>query len=147
VPVSAYGLRPGSKIALIGGDAQAPTGPSAEAKPAPRTEQSTIAHIQSELDGVRTRLAPDVDAFLAGLAGALTPQQATEHVRLGELLLQALLRLDAVSTEGEWADARAERKGAVREVQGLLDTLDARWKEAKAGTATLTAAAPAPAQT
>jgi hypothetical protein len=88
---------------------------------------------------VRARLTPDVTAFLAALgagpAAAITPQQETEHARLGELLLQALLRLDAVTTEGEWVDARARRKAAVREVQGLLDTLDARWTEAKASPA------------
>ncbi len=53
---------------------------------------------------------------------------AHEHVRLGELLLQSLLRLDAITAEGEWEEARRERKGAVKEVQGLLDTLDGAWR-------------------
>ena len=52
-----------------------------------------------------------------------------EHARLGELLLQSLLRLDAINAEGEWEDARKERKGAVREVQALLDKLDGAWKK------------------
>jgi len=51
-----------------------------------------------------------------------------EHTRLAELLLQSLLRLDAIQTEGAWEDARAERKIAVKEVQGLLDRLDGGWK-------------------
>ena len=53
---------------------------------------------------------------------------AQEHIRLGELLLQSLLRLDAITAEGEWEEARKERKGAVREVQGLLDRLDGGWR-------------------
>ena len=51
-----------------------------------------------------------------------------EHVRLGELLLQSLLRLDAITAEGEWETARRERKGAVKEVQALLDRLDGGWR-------------------
>ena len=51
-----------------------------------------------------------------------------EHTRLGELLLQSLLRLDAINAEGEWEEARKERKSAVREVQGLLDRLDGGWR-------------------
>ncbi|EIM82742.1 uncharacterized protein STEHIDRAFT_170950 [Stereum hirsutum FP-91666 SS1] len=56
-----------------------------------------------------------------------------EHTRLGELLLQALLKLDAVSFEGGWEDARRERKEAVRVVQGLLDRLDGGWRESREG--------------
>lgn len=58
-------------------------------------------------------------------AKVLTPAQ--EHTRLSELLLQSLLRLDAIPTDGAWEKARLERKGAVREVQGLLDRLDGGW--------------------
>lgn len=44
------------------------------------------------------------------------------------MLLQSLLRLDAITTEGEWEEARKERKGAVKEVQSLLDKLDGSWR-------------------
>ena len=44
------------------------------------------------------------------------------------MLLQSLLRLDAISAEGEWETARRERKGAVKEVQALLDRLDGGWR-------------------
>ncbi|EMD37757.1 hypothetical protein CERSUDRAFT_83529 [Gelatoporia subvermispora B] len=63
-----------------------------------------------------------------------TPNEALvrEHARLSELLLQALLRLDAVGLAGTggdgWGEARAERKGAVREVQSVLDKLDGAWR-------------------
>ena len=158
--VSAYGIKAGSTIALIGGgDPIKP--PSSKATPAqsekaPRTEENTISQIRTELDKVRATLQPDVDTFLTALSPAsaaahigpeptptaLPPKSASpagsgarapvdierEHVRLGELLLQSLLRLDAITAEGEWETARRERKGAVKEVQALLDRLDGGWR-------------------
>ncbi|KAI0949330.1 hypothetical protein AcW1_008974 [Taiwanofungus camphoratus] len=160
-PISAYGIKPSSTIALVGGE-PLPAHPqrataklSAKARaPRERTEASTVAQIRSELDAVRATLQPSVDVFLSALdpaapvpapaptvaASAPAPQAAgtaaatplpeleQEHVRLGELLLQALLRLDAITAEGEWEEARRERKGAVREVQALLDRLDGGWR-------------------
>ncbi|KAF8635209.1 hypothetical protein AX17_003985 [Amanita inopinata Kibby_2008] len=55
--------------------------------------------------------------------------QEKEHIRLGELLLQSLIRLDGITTDGDWEHARRERKAAVREVQTLLDRLDGGWAE------------------
>ncbi|KAG1767032.1 hypothetical protein EV702DRAFT_1148024 [Suillus placidus] len=53
---------------------------------------------------------------------------SSDHTRLSELLLQSLLRLDAMHLAGsDWPEARAERKAAVREVQGVLDRLDGAW--------------------
>ncbi|KAH9855153.1 hypothetical protein C2E23DRAFT_774100 [Lenzites betulinus] len=156
-PVSAYGLKAGSTIALIGGGDPLPPKPSSAHSPKPpRTEQATISQIRSELDKVRDTLRPDVDSFLVTLApaavaahvgpappssapppkpasaassGARSPaDMAQEHARLGELLLQSLLRLDAITADGEWEDARRERKGAVKEVQALLDKLDGGWR-------------------
>ncbi|KAI0674947.1 hypothetical protein C8Q78DRAFT_1009753 [Trametes maxima] len=156
-PISAYGIKPGSKLALVGGGEPLPPAPSKPSKEkAPRTEESTISQIRTELDKVRSSLRPDVDSFLVALAptssaakvgpsptvlapppkpasaassGVCTPAAlAQEHVRLGELLLQSLLRLDAISAEGEWEEARRERKGAVKEVQALLDRLDGGWR-------------------
>jgi hypothetical protein len=152
--VSAYGLHDGSTVAIIGGgDNSSHARRQGEKTKAPerKTEESTIAQIRAELEGVRGTLLPGVDTLLAGItrpaADGATPrsdpspatevptrEQEQEHVRLGELLLQSLLRLDAITAEGEWAEARKERKGAVKEVQGLLDRLDGEWKEAKART-------------
>lgn len=159
-PISAYGIKRGSTIALVGGGE--PIKPpsskasSAHAQKAPHTEESTISQIRSELDKVRLTLKPDVDTFLLALSPASAPAHVgpeptrtvpapkpasaaasgtqqpldleREHVRIGELLLQSLLRLDAISAEGEWELARRERKGAVKEVQGLLDRLDGGWR-------------------
>ena len=47
-------------------------------------------------------------------------------------MLQALLRLDAINIESGWPEARAERKGAVKNVQGVLDRVDGAWRDAKA---------------
>jgi len=91
----------------------------------PKTEASIIDLIQAELTAVRANLEPSVDAFLR------TPTADNEHTRLGELLLQALLRLDAINIDSTWAEARRDRKGAVRAVQGVLDRLDKGWREAK----------------
>ncbi|KAJ7446218.1 hypothetical protein B0H11DRAFT_2085611 [Mycena galericulata] len=131
-PISAYHLRQSSTIAVveIGPPPSQPQQPLPPKQPpkqkynAPvRTEQATISTIQSELANVRAELSPAVDNLLASAAGQqnLKPK---EHTRLSELLLQALLRLDAITTDGEWEAARKERKAAVKEVQALLDRLD-----------------------
>jgi hypothetical protein len=54
---------------------------------------------------------------------------AKERLRLSELLLQSLLRLDAITTDSEWEEARKERKAGVKEVQTLLDRIDGRTGE------------------
>ncbi|KAI9067247.1 hypothetical protein FKP32DRAFT_1644528 [Trametes sanguinea] len=159
-PISAYGIKPGSKLALIGTGESLPPPPSkassARKEKEPRTEQGTVSQIRTELDKVRNTLRPDVESFLAALSpssaaaqvgpsptrtatapkpasaaasGSRTPaEMEKEHLRLGELLLQSLLRLDAINAEGEWEEARRERKGAVKEVQSLLDRLDSGWR-------------------
>lgn len=117
----------------------------------PPTEKSTIRAISAELDRVHSELVPDVDAFILacsnmpfsssaserppksrdGVPGATLPSNgatSADHNRLSELLLQSLLRLDAVLMPGvDWPEARQERKFAVRDVQSVLDRLDAAW--------------------
>jgi BAG domain len=117
-------------------------GPSANHTPTTqhRSEASIIRQLQVELDKVRTTLWPSVDTLITqispssdsasthGESGKPTAHALdVEHRRLNELLLQSLLRLDAVTLDGSWDDARKERKGAVKEVQGLLDKLDDAW--------------------
>ena len=59
---------------------------------------------------------------------SLPESTPTDHTRLSELLLQSLLRLDALHVSGvDWPEARVQRKAAVREVQGVLDRLDGAW--------------------
>jgi hypothetical protein len=124
-PVSSYGLKNKSNIAVVGGPEQV------SAAPGRKTEQHVITQIVSELDKVRTELLPSVDKLLDSISNrAIIPGDGLdqEHTRLGELLLQSLLRLDAIHAEGEWEQARKDRKAGVREVQTLLDRLDTGWK-------------------
>lgn len=133
--VSAYGITDGSVIHMVGSKDLPPSRngfiPPKEVPHRP-TEPELVRKIQDELDKVHKSLVPPLNAFLAALP--LSPQPPSkdlerEHLRLGELLLQSLLRLDALSPEGTWEDARGHRKVAVREVQGLLDLLDDGWKQ------------------
>jgi hypothetical protein len=135
--VSAYKIRPGGTLLLLDSTPAASLSPVAAVAPKPqKTEASTIQVIQAELATVLGNLEPGVDAFLR------TPTVDAEHTRLGELLLQALLRLDAINIDSTWTEARRERKGAVRAVQGVLDRLDKGWREAKARAQTQTRSEP-----
>jgi hypothetical protein len=151
--VSAYGIRENSVIVIIGGSSEpSPQAPyssqhsndaahqyHSKSTSQHKTEASTINQIQSELDNVRTTLWPSVDTLLFHISPPpqhLMAQQKPsaysldqEHKRLSELLLQSLLRLDAITADGGWEEARRERKGAVKEVQGLLDRLDEGWSK------------------
>ena len=147
-PLSTYHIKPNSTIAIIGTNDPPIVGPSATSSkgiplttPTSATEQSTLNTINSELETVRTTLKPSVDAFLESLGHSQLPPSAADaapplerndpkqaHRILGELLLQSLLRLDAIMPEGGWTEVRSARKGAVREIQGLLDRLDEGWR-------------------
>ncbi|KAF8441603.1 hypothetical protein L210DRAFT_3398593 [Boletus edulis BED1] len=156
-PLSTYKLKANATITLIGGHtlssetssaaaatASAPRMPNPKTKNTPLTEESTIVAIRHELERVRETLVPDVDAFVQALASSTGNGNAgadpeshpgpkatpLDHSRLSELLLQSLLRLDALHVSGlgaDWPDARVQRKAAVREVQGVLDRLDEAW--------------------
>jgi hypothetical protein len=123
-PVSSYGLKNKSTIAVVGGPEQVGTVPER------KTEGHVVTQIETELGKVRTGLLPSVDEFLETLSNhAENPDSLDqEHKRLGELLVQSLLRLDAIQPESEWEQARKDRKAGVREVQALLDRLDTGWK-------------------
>lgn len=153
--VSTYKLKENATIALIGGQAAVPTASSdatsvrPTTRAAPLTEENTIQAIRLELERVRETLVPDVDTFVRALAprgvedtgeGVVAEGKAMglqrestvptplDHTKLSELLLQSLLRLDALHVSGaDWPEARVQRKAAVREVQGVLDRLDGAW--------------------
>ena len=143
--VSTYRLKENATIALIGGHTLAPETTSvptpSHKAPAPQTEESAIVAIRAELERVRETLVPDVDAFVRALAPSASQSESgsgppapgstatpVDHTRLSELLLQSLLRLDALHVSGaDWPEARVQRKAAVREVQGVLDRLDGAW--------------------
>ncbi|KAG9006765.1 hypothetical protein FRB94_000449 [Tulasnella sp. JGI-2019a] len=139
-PITAHSIRAGSTIQIVGNASPIPgrrsssisssSGRESKIKPRP-TEETTIKVIHDEMSQVRTKLVPPLQSLHDTLVATPVVNKDVlrqEHTRLGEMLLQSLLRLDALSPESEWADARKERKMAVKEVQGLLDQLDAAWK-------------------
>jgi len=131
-PITAYSIRHGSTIQVVGGPGPIPgrkvSSGNAQARP---SEQGLIQVIENELLQVRKTLAPGVQSFQTGLTSEPNPDTLRqEHTRLGELLLQSLLRLDALMPQSEWVDARSARKTAVKEVQNLLTQLDGAWKAA-----------------
>jgi hypothetical protein len=100
--------------------------------------------IKTELDNVHQKITPSLQTFLNSLSSDSSSPPAEprmvnpsnedlqqEHTRIGELLLQSLLRLDAITPESEWEEARKARKAAVKEVQADLDILDASWRAAR----------------
>ncbi|ESK96542.1 hypothetical protein Moror_6762 [Moniliophthora roreri MCA 2997] len=111
-PLSAYKIRPNSTVAVIGGPTSATIS---------RSEQNTLSHINDELSTVRSTLVPALQSFVT------TPTEK-EHLRLSELLLQSLLRLDAITPDPTWESARRDRKAAVKEVQTYIDQLDEAWR-------------------
>lgn len=110
-------------------DALSSTPKPSSLKPA---ESDLIQQIQEELHKIRS-LVPLLNQFLVRTKSSPAPlaELKKEHMRLGELLLQSLLRLDALTPEGTWEEARSQRKGVICEVQGMLDKLDDSWQNCK----------------
>lgn len=124
VLLDSYGLSQGSIITVIGSLDKPLHGPSARRGLSElKTEQSLMLTIQNELNAVNHSLRPAVDSFLQLNAPSGSDFDA-EHRRLGELLLQSLLRLDALSPETHWTEARTRRKQAVKQIQAMLSELD-----------------------
>ncbi|KZT57795.1 hypothetical protein CALCODRAFT_452682 [Calocera cornea HHB12733] len=132
-PLSAFGLKPGRTLAIIGLNESLPS-PAAAAAPAKEkpTEQSTIEKIRKEMSSLASTLKPELDTFLETAATQEKETREATHTRLGELILQVLLRLDALGVEG-WEEARKERRAAVKHAQDMLNRLDDEWKKMKGG--------------
>ena len=112
VPLSQASTRTGSRA------------PSPKPPPTPATPIDKLAALQSTLNSFRS----DVDGFIKH-PPAETAKKEFEHKRLSETILtQVLLKLDAVETDGD-EDARARRRGLVKETQGVLNALDAAMKQ------------------
>ncbi|KAK7005656.1 ubiquitin-like domain-containing protein, partial [Favolaschia claudopus] len=126
VPISAYHIRQSSSIVVVEigpppvpQQASAPPPPKQKAPAPVRSQQAIISTIHSEIANVRSELSPAVDNLLA--SAVIQPK---EHIRLSELLMNSLLRLDSIQPDPDWDAARRERKAAVKEVQALLSKLD-----------------------
>ncbi|KIM29688.1 hypothetical protein M408DRAFT_328554 [Serendipita vermifera MAFF 305830] len=158
-PLSAYKIKPGSTLTLIGSTSSIPSKretANVPAGPDVRTESGMNAAIQAELQKVEKTITPDLTALLSALsfspqkavsegeesaaesaavptADQFTPETLKQtYGRVGELLLQSLLRLDALTPPTEWEETRRARKAAVKQVQASLDALDMAWKGALA---------------
>jgi hypothetical protein len=157
--VKNYGIKAGSSLTLIGSAKAAPKPRDAAATKAllPRTQESQLASIKAELENVDKNITPGLQSFLSTFSPTPAEEDSNpnadsntnsqqkvehpvhrshdelkqEHTRLGELLLQSLLRLDAIIPDSEWEEARKARKAAVKQVQTDLDKLDATWRTAQ----------------
>ncbi|KZO98970.1 hypothetical protein CALVIDRAFT_525911 [Calocera viscosa TUFC12733] len=133
-PLSAFGIKPGRSLAIIGLNEPLPTPAATAAAPAKEkpTEQTTIEKIRTEMSSLTSTLSPELESFLETGETEDKETRVATHTRLGELILQVLLRLDALSVEG-WEEARKERRAAVKHAQDMLNRLDDGWKKMRGG--------------
>jgi hypothetical protein len=82
-------------------------------------QHTAMAAITTELSKMQGELAPSVSAFLHA-----TEAPERDRARLLELISHSLERLDAVSLEPEWQEARKERRHAIQELQRLESMLE-----------------------
>jgi hypothetical protein len=93
------------------------------------------------LSDVHSKVLPFIDAYTLQSTTLLSDPTQTptpdvlkslkqKHAQIGELLLQALFKVDGVGMDGipegseEEAMARAKRKAVVKELNGLLEGVD-----------------------
>ncbi|GAW04238.1 hypothetical protein LENED_006017 [Lentinula edodes] len=119
-PLSSYRFRPNATIQVVGSAETIPVPPQGSAQ---KSETTIMTQIQEQLTLSNTTIPFDSTSNPPTSPASIHK----EHARLSEMLLQSLLTLDAITVDGEWVQARQERKTAVREVQGYLDQLDAAW--------------------
>ena len=142
----ALGLREGSRITLsLSGGTLASI--AKKRILSDTSESGLLSRIHTTLSQAQADLFPAVSTFETSLALASAPGEGAEgaeggasaspsdpacdaeHRRLSELLLRALLDLDAVPVNSD--STRAKRKEAVKLVQSHLDRVDAAWEKAK----------------
>ncbi|KAI8913466.1 hypothetical protein EDD86DRAFT_245105 [Gorgonomyces haynaldii] len=98
--LSGYNIQSGSKIMILGEQ--------------PKTVDKQRLVIE-KLEGFATQCTQ--------LASELKHDQQT-LLRVGEMLLQTLLKIDSVEIEQDWEEARQKRRETVKLVQGFLEQVD-----------------------
>jgi hypothetical protein len=155
--IASCGIKNGSTLVVVGANSVPSSGTgegTAAAVPVqhkkkkevvPTTDEGLVefvagkATIVDELQPQVDQFQRDVDAYLASKAN---PSAASDdvptltaihqaHMKLSELLLQGLLKLDSIDVPSPFTKSRAARKEAVRKVQNALNLVDAGWKNAK----------------
>lgn len=154
--IASCGIKDGSTLVVVGsnsvpssgtgeGVAKEPVQVKKKKEVIPTTDEGLVGYIGEkagvvdELQGQVDEFQRDIDAYLAsktnpGKATADVPTLTAihqAHMRLSELLLQGLLKLDSIDVPSSFAKSRAARKEAVRKVQNALNVVDGGWKKAK----------------
>lgn len=83
-----------------------------------------VERVEAYIKQEQQKKAGKAPALAEGEEELSAPQPRT-LLFLSENLLQSLLRLDSIEIQSSYAAARAERKEAVKRVQGVLDRVDA----------------------
>jgi hypothetical protein len=155
--IASCGIKNGSTLVVVGANAvpssgtgegtggKEPVQVKKKKEVVPTTDDGLVGYI-AEKSGVVDELRDQVEAFQrdvdAYLASKYNPGEATAdvptltaihqaHMRLSELLLQGLLKLDSIDIPSPFTKSRAARKEAVRKVQNALNIVDGGWKNAK----------------
>lgn len=155
--ISSCGIKDGSTLVVVAANSVPSSGTgegAAQAAPVqhkkkkevvPTTDDGLVGYIDEKagvVDELKDQVAQfqrDVDAYLASKSNPAdaSPDVPTltaihqAHMRLSELLLQGLLRLDSIDIPSPFTKSRAARKEAVRKVQNALNIVDGGWKNAK----------------
>ncbi|ORX91775.1 hypothetical protein K493DRAFT_286385 [Basidiobolus meristosporus CBS 931.73] len=128
--LASYGLRPGSKVTLIGNKSEEALHSSGS-----NEEGRLISQIQGLLDKTHREITPKLREFEGEVHNYVTNPSNSDLKQRGKLtnlrnylneqLMQALFALDGVVCSSEFDRARNTRKAAVKETQMILDRLDA----------------------
>jgi hypothetical protein len=125
--LQSLGIEHGAKILAMGSNAAPPKAASApppppqpQQKPKAKTPAGPAEKIEAVRDHVISTLLPLVNDFISG-KGDVNKREDV-HRRLSETIMAEVLKLDGV--ESEDPKIRARRKAVVKEIQGILDSLD-----------------------
>ena len=114
LPLSQYGLKSGSKVLMLADQSIIKKSP----------EELELEKLQKIVHHVQTELAPMVQDYLheKEKQESLEKQIKKLQLKVSELLLQSLLKIDGIASVSE--EMRSKRKEAVHYIQSLLNKLD-----------------------
>jgi hypothetical protein len=96
-----------------------------------RTESLVLQRLESIVVEARESLVPMIEKYKTDAQTVLAARRNEQpkllkdsHAKLGELLMQSLLKVDGVTFDSSFEMARLKRKQTVAFFQDLLDTID-----------------------